>query len=390
MSYSFRTTCVTGNPQYKPRDNTGCITVPIYQSATFAHPSLGVSTGFDYSRLENPTREYAEQVVASLDHAKYGFAFSSGMAAVTALFDAFDAGTTVISSDDLYGGSIRLFNTIEKSRNITLTYTDTSNLANVKKSFETAEKNGERVTAVYIETPSNPTMLITDIKKTAELAHEHHALLVVDNTFLTPYFQQPLSLGADIVVQSGTKFLCGHNDTLAGFLTTNNDELAERISFVVKTTGSGLAPFDSYLAVRGIKTLAVRMEAQQKTAQEIISWLSICPGVTKVLYPGIKDNSGYEINKSQATGFGSMMSFYVDTPERAEKILRSVKLIRFAESLGGVESLITYPLTQTHADVPEEDRKRKGITNTLLRLSVGLEDAQDLIADLAQAMNGSE
>ncbi|HAH63075.1 MAG TPA: cystathionine gamma-synthase [Treponema sp.] len=387
MNYSIRTTCVAGNPEYKPRDNTGCISIPVYQSATFAHPSLGESTGYDYSRLENPTREYAEQAVAALDHVKYGFAFSSGMAAVTSVFDTFENGSSIISSDDLYGGSIRLFDSIEKRNGITLKYTDTSDIGNVEKALDDESRSGHHAAAVYIETPSNPTMLITDIRKTAELAHRHNAILIVDNTFLTPYFQQPFALGADIVIQSGTKFLCGHNDTLAGFITTDDDKLAEKIAFVSKTTGANLSPFDSFLAVRGIKTLAVRMEAQQKNAQEIVSWLSIHPDIKKVLYPGLTNHPGYEVNKSQATGSGSMMSFYVDTVERAERVLGRVKLIRFAESLGGVDSLITYPMTQTHADVPEEDRLRKGIDGKLLRLSVGIEDSHDLIADLAQALN---
>jgi cystathionine gamma-synthase len=386
MNYTIRTTCVTGNPEYKPRDNTGCISIPIYQSATFAHPSLGQSTGYDYSRLQNPTREYVEQIVAALDHVKYGFAFSSGMAAITALFDIFDTNTYIISSDDLYGGSIRLFNSIEKRNGITLRYTNTSDLNTIEQGLNDIKNKDHHTTAVYIETPSNPTMLITDIRKTAELAHSYGALLIVDNTFLTPYFQQPLSLGADLVIQSGTKFLCGHNDTLAGFITTNRNDLAEKISFVIKTTGAGLSPFDSFLTARGIKTLAVRMEAQQKNAQEIAFWLTNHPNITKVLYPGLKDCPGYKLNKSQSTGNGSMMSFYVDTAERAAKVLSNVHLIRFAESLGGVDSLITYPLTQTHADVPEVDRLRKGITDKLLRLSVGLEDSKDLIADLAQAL----
>ena len=380
MSYSIKTRCIKGNPACRTHDSTGSVSVPIYQSATFAHPGLGQSTGFDYSRLQNPTREFAENLVASLDNASHGFAFSSGMAAVTALFDTFERGDHIAASDDLYGGSIRLFDNIEKRNGISVSYCDTSDNKNIEKLMTVQTK------AVYIETPSNPTMIITDIRKAAETAHRHGALLIVDNTFLSPYFQQPLSLGADAVIQSGTKFLCGHNDTLAGFITTNNDALAEKIAFVLKTTGAGLAPFDSWLAIRGIKTLAVRMEAQQKTALQLALWLREQKKVTKVLYPGLKEHPGYEIQKSQTTGNGSMMSFYVDSAETAKQVLANVRLIRFAESLGGTESLITYPMTQTHADVPEADRIRKGITDTLLRLSVGLEDAADLTADLAQAL----
>lgn len=385
--YSIKTLCVTGNPLYKPRDNTGCIMPPIYQSATFAHPALGKSTGFDYSRTQNPTREYVENLVASLDDAKYGFAFSTGMAAIATLFATLPESATVIASDDLYGGSIRLFNTVEKRNSIKVRYTDTSDLQNIKVQFEQAEKEGEKVYALFIETPSNPTMAVTDIKGCAELAHENGAFLFADNTFLSPYFQKPLSLGADLVLQSGTKYLSGHNDTLAGFITTSNEQFAKDLAFTTKTLGANLSPFDSYLIVRGIKTLALRMEASQANALKIAGFLKTQKNVVKVLYPGLAECEGYELNKKQASGSGAMMSFYVDGEERAGKVLEKLRLIHFAESLGGVDTLITYPLTQTHCDVPESDRERKGINGKLLRLSVGIEDADDLIADLEQALN---
>ena len=364
------TLCVTGKPEYEACDNTGAIALPIYQSATFAHPELGVSTGYDYSRLKNPTRDYLEKLIATLDNAEFGFAFNCGLAAITALFDAIilseknDEKIHVICSDDLYGGTERFLNTIGQKLGFDTTFLDTSNLENVKAARR------ENTKIIFIETPGNPLMKVTDIKKTAEFAHSIGAILIVDNTFLTPYFQQPLLLGADVAVQSGTKFLCGHNDTLAGFVTTNDKHLAENLEIITKTTGSALPPFDSFLAVRGIKTLAVRMEKHAENAKKIVSFLEGHPKVTKVLF----------------SGKGSMISFYVDSVATVAKVLKSVKVIHFAESLGGVDSLITYPTTQTHVDVPEEERNARGITDKLLRLSVGIENADDLIADLKQSM----
>ena len=369
-AYCIDTLCVTGKPGYSSCDSSGAIAIPIYQSATFAHPELGVSTGYDYSRLKNPSRDYLEKLVATLDHAEFGFAFNCGLAAITALFDALilpeEKGSRlhVICSDDLYGGTERFLNTIGSKLGFDTTYVDTTNLETVRA----ARRENTRV--IFIETPGNPLMKVTDIKKTADFAHEIGAILVVDNTFLTPYLQQPLSSGADVVVQSGTKFLCGHNDTLAGFVTTNDRDLAERLEIITKTTGSALAPFDCFLAVRGIKTLAVRMEKHCENAKKIVGALEKHPRVKKVLY----------------AGQGSMISFYVDSRETVERVLKSVKVIHFAESLGGVDSLITYPATQTHVDVPEEERNARGISDTLLRLSVGIENAADLIADLASAL----
>ena len=368
--YKIDTLCVTGKPDYKKCDSTGSIALPIYQSATFAHPELGKSTGFDYSRLKNPTREHLEKLVAELDHAKYGFAYNCGLAAITAVFDAIilnekkDAALHVICSEDLYGGTERFLNTIGQRLGFETTFTDTSCFRNIEKASRPDTK------VIFIETPGNPLMKVTDIKKTAEFAHKIGAFLVVDNTFLTPYLQQPILLGADVVVQSGTKFLCGHNDTLAGFVTTNNKKLAENLEIITKTTGAALGPFDSYLAVRGIKTLTVRMDKHCQNAKKIVSALKKIPKVQKILY----------------AGKGSMISFYVDCKKTVEKVLKNVKIIHFAESLGGVDSLITYPATQTHVDVPEEERNRRGITDTLLRLSVGIENADDLIADLTEAL----
>lgn len=380
------TICVRGRIDYEACDKTGAIALPIYQSATFAHPALGQSTGYDYSRLKNPTRDYLEKLVASLDHAEFGFAYNCGLAAITALFDAIILNEKegerihVVCSDDLYGGTERFLNTIGKKLGFDTTYTDTTELENVRR----ASKQNTKI--IFIETPGNPLMKITDIKKTAEYAHSIGAILIVDNTFLTPYLQQPILLGADVVVQSGTKFLCGHNDTLAGFVTTNEKNLAEKLEIITKTTGSALPPFDSYMIVRGIKTLSVRLDRQCENALKIVEALKENPRVKGILFPGLPESKGYEISKTQATGFGSMISFYVDSPETVARILKNVKIIHFAESLGGIDTLITYPATQTHVDVPEEERNKRGITDTLLRLSVGIENADDLIEDLSQAL----
>ncbi len=373
------TKCLYGNNEQSSHDNTGAISFPIYQSATFAHPGIDASTGFDYSRLQNPTREHLENIVCSLENGVDAFAFSSGMAAITALMDIFEPGDHIISGNDLYGGSIRLFNNILRKNHIEFDYVDTS-VSDVTSYIKANTK------AIYIETPTNPMMGITDIRKVSDIAKKHNLLLIVDNTFLSPYFQNPLDLGADVVIHSGTKFLGGHNDTLAGFIVVNSDELSEKLRFIIKTIGSGLAPFDSWLILRGIKTLSIRMEKSQENAIKICDWLINHKKIKKVYYPGLISHPGYDINKAQARGFGSMISFELDSKDTAIKILNSVKLIHFAESLGGVETLITYPTTQTHADVPADIREKNGITDRLLRLSVGIENVDDLINDLEEAL----
>ncbi len=373
------TKCVHGDGSRSSCDKSGAISFPIYQTATYAHPEAGVSTGYDYSRLQNPTKERLEQVMACLEGGVDAIAFSSGMAAISALFELFSPGDEIIADSDLYGGSTRLFNSVCAKNGIMFARIDCSR-ADIAKHITPKTK------AVYIETPTNPMMNVTDIAAAAEIAHNAGALLIVDNTFLSPYFQNPLALGADIVVHSGTKFLGGHNDTLAGFLVTNNSEIAEKLRYIIKTVGSGLAPFDSWLVLRGIKTLPLRMEKSQQNALKIVEYLLNCRRVKKVYYTGIAGSRGYEIMKRQARGFGSMITFEAESKALALHILKSVKLIQFAESLGGVETLITYPVTQTHADVPEADRLKNGITDSVLRLSVGIEDAGDLIADLSQAI----
>ncbi|EDO57019.1 Cys/Met metabolism PLP-dependent enzyme [Clostridium sp. L2-50] len=380
MDTGIATKCIYGNHKKFEGDRTGAISFPIYQTATYAHPAVGQSTGYDYSRLQNPTREQLEKIVASLEGGLDALAFSSGMAAITTLMEIFKPGDHIISEADLYGGSIRLFDHINQKNGI-----EFSRINFAEEDPENYIK--ENTKAIYIETPTNPMMNVIDIRKTAELAKKHNLLLIVDNTFLSPYFQRPFELGADIILHSGTKFLSGHNDTLAGFIVVNTPELSEKLRYIIKTTGAGLAPFDSWLVLRGIKTLPIRMEKAQENAQAIVEFLLQEKKVKNVYYPGIPGTNNYEVCKSQASGFGSMLTFEVESKELALHILESLKLIPFAESLGGVETLITYPTTQTHADVPEEIRIKNGITDSVLRLSAGIEDKKDLIADLKQAID---
>lgn len=358
----INTLCVHG--ERDNNNNTGAITVPIYQSATFAHPGVGESTGYDYSRLQNPTREALEKTLALLEGGTDAMAFSSGMAAMAVLCELFSPGDHIIATSDLYGGSVRLLNHVVKKNGIDVDYLDTGDLACLKRHILPNTK------AVFVETPSNPMMQLTDIAAVADVCKERGILLIVDNTFLTPVYQRPLELGADIILHSGTKYLGGHNDTLAGFLVTGNTKLSEELRFLYKTVGACLAPWDSFLILRGIKTLAIRMERITQNAGHIVKWLSSHKRVKKVYY----------------AGQGGMISFELESAETARRILSGVKTILYAESLGGVESLITYPILQTHADVPEDVREALGINDRLLRLSVGIEDVNDLIADLEAAM----
>ena len=383
MGRGINTRCLHLEETEGKTDNYGALSYPIYQTATYAHAGVGKSTGYDYSRLQNPTREQLEKVVASLEGGIDAFALSSGMAAITLLMEIFKPGDHIIAEADLYGGSVRLFDNVSKKNGYEFTYLNCS-----RDDIEGAIK--ENTKAVYIETPTNPMMNVSDISKIAEIAKRHGLYLIVDNTFLSPYFQNPLKLGADIVIHSGTKFLGGHNDTLAGFIVTNNEEVQEKLRFIIKTTGAGLAPFDCWLILRGIKTLGIRMERSQENAIKIANWLKEQPVVKHVYYPGLQEHPGYEIMKKQARGFGAMLTFDVDTEAHALQILESVRMIKFAESLGGVETLITYPTTQAHADVPEEVRLKNGITPCTLRVSVGIEDIEDLLAELAEVFKGLE
>jgi cystathionine beta-lyase/cystathionine gamma-synthase len=372
----FHTLCVHGcDHKY---DRTGAVSVPIFQSATFAHPGVGKSTGYDYSRSQNPTREYLEHTVAALEGGTDSIAFASGMAAATAMMELFAPGDHLIIADDLYGGTHRLFANFSKKNGVAFTSVNTPD--EIKAAVTPATK------AIFIETPTNPMMQVIDIAAVSRIAAEHGLLLIVDNTFLTPYFQKPFALGADIVLHSGTKYLGGHNDTLAGFLVAKNADISEKLRFIAKTTGGCLSPFDSFLITRGIKTLAVRMDRQQESSGLIARWLTGQTAVTAVRYPGLRTHPDYEISQRQTTGFGAMLSFSVKDEATAIRLLERVRVIQYAESLGGVESLITYPMLQTHADIPEAERLKKGIDSRLLRLSVGLESAEDLIGDLSQAL----
>ena len=375
MSNGLNTSCLHLETDDEAAIHYGAISYPIYQTATYVHPGVGRSTGYDYSRLQNPTRERLEKVIAGLEGGIDAFALSSGMAAITLLMEIFSPGDHIIVEADLYGGSIRLFDNVSVKNGIELTYLNAS-------SDDIAAHIKPETKAIYIETPTNPMMNVSDIRAIAKIAKEKGLLLIVDNTFLSPYFQNPLNLGADVVIHSGTKFIGGHNDTLAGFIVTNRVDIQEKLRFLIKTTGAGLAPFDSWLILRGVKTLGLRMERAQDNALKIARRLQEENIVTKVYYPGLEDHPGHELIKSQARGFGSMITFDVDSKEHALKILEKVKIIKFAESLGGVETLITYPTTQTHADVPEEVRLRNGITDRTLRLSVGIEDIEDLLREL--------
>ena len=361
---------------------TGAVTVPIYQTATFRHPGLGQSTGYDYSRSGNPTREALEAGIAKLDGAARGFAYSSGMAAIANLLLLFRSGDHLIVTEDLYGGTCRLFDKIFTQYGLSFSYVDTSDIIAVSAAILPATK------AIFVETLTNPLLKFADLPAIAALCKEGGLLLIADNTFLTPYLLRPLDLGADIAVYSATKYLAGHNDTVAGLVTVKDPALAEQVYFHQNSVGAVLGPQDSWLTTRGIKTLAIRLDRQQQNAQRIAEWLAAHPRITKVYYPGLEDHPDHNLMKRDARGFSAMIAFEVDKHELVEQILLKTKLISFAESLGGVESLITFPEVQTHADIPPELRAKLGINNLLLRLSVGIEDCDDLIEDLRQALEG--
>jgi len=354
--------------------DTGAVSVPIYQSATFAHPAPGKSTGYDYARMGNPTRQALEEALAALDGCESAFAFSSGMAAIMAVMLLFETGDHLIFGEDLYGGTYRLMDWVLSKFGLTVSYVDTTNLAAVASAVT------PKTRAVLLETPSNPNLKITDIAAVAALCRKKRILTVVDNTLMTPYLQRPLSLGADLVVYSATKYLGGHNDLLAGAVLTANPRLADELTVIQQASGPVLAPHDAWLLLRGLKTLAVRMDRQQENAQYLAEWLQKHRAVEYVLYPGL-----HELHP-QADGPGAMLSFTLRDGELAKHLMSGLEIITFAESLGGVESLITYPYLQTHADLPEETKKRLGIHERLLRLSVGIEHCEDLQADLERAL----
>lgn len=374
----FTTACIHGSG---PNDATGAVSPALYLTSTFAHPGLGKSTGWAYTRESNPTHARLEKVLSTLESGVDALCFSSGMAAIDAVMRLFKSGDHIVTGFDLYGGSFRLFENTYEPYGLTFTAVHTSDLTAVEKAIQPNTK------AIYLETPTNPTMEITDLKALSDLAHQHDLLVIVDNTFLSPYFQRPLTLGADIVLHSATKYLSGHNDLLAGCVISRQQAVADRLRAIYKTTGAMLGVFDSWLLLRSLKTLPVRMKQHQENALYLAQWLEKQPIVEKVLYPGLPGHPGYDIQKKQASGFGGMISFYVKKEAYVKTILESIQLIQFAESLGGTESLLTYPITQTHADLTPEEAEEKGITHTLLRFSVGLEDKEDLLDDLTQAFS---
>jgi cystathionine gamma-synthase len=362
-------------------DASGAVSTPIYQSATYAHPAYGESTGYCYDRCGNPTRLVLEETIAALEGGRKAFAVTSGMTAISAVVKLFGSGDHLLVCSDLYGGTYRLFHTVYERYGLEFTYVDPTDMDAVREAWRPNTK------ALFIETPSNPMMKVADIQALADYAHERGALLVADNTFLTAYYQRPFDFGADVVVYSGTKYLCGHNDVLSGFVVVKDQALIEPIYNAILTEGGVLPPFDSWLMIRSLKTLGMRMRVQSANAAEVARFLKSHPAVTAVHYVGDPDHPQYALSCAQTSGFGAMISFSVADKDAVPRILESVKLVRYAESLGGVESLITFPLVQTHGAMPTEMREELGIDEHLLRLSVGAEDVQDIIADLDQALS---
>jgi len=364
---------------------TGAVSFPIYQATAFRHPKLGQSTGFDYARTKSPTRSVLETAVAELEGGDAAFALSSGMAALQTVFALFSQGDHLIVSLDLYGGTYRLIERIMSRFGVTATYVDTNDIAALQEAYRPGSTK-----ALLIETPTNPLMMVTDITAASEWAKSNSLLTIVDNTLLTPYLQRPIELGADIVVHSATKYLGGHNDVLAGLIVTKGKELSEQMFMLYNAIGAVLGPQDSWLLMRGMKTLALRMERHEYNATRIAEWLLTHPLITDVYYPALESSPGHAVQKKQSRGNTGIFSFKVNDARLVEPILRHLKLIAFAESLGGVESLLTYPSVQTHADIPIEIREKVGVDDRLLRFSVGIEHVEDLIADLSQAFDAAK
>ncbi|HDU0660044.1 TPA: cystathionine gamma-synthase [Enterococcus faecium] len=360
---------------------TGAVSVPIYQTSTYRQDGVGQPKQYEYSRSGNPTRFALEELIADLEGGVRGFAFSSGLSGIHAVFSLFQAGDHILLGDDVYGGTFRLFDKVLTKNGLEYTIIDTSNLDKIEQSIKPNTK------ALYLETPSNPLLKITDLEKSATLAHQHGLIVIADNTFATPYFQRPLDLGSDIVVHSGTKYLGGHSDVVAGLVTSNHKDLADQIGFYQNAIGAVLGPQDSWLPQRGIKTLSVRMEEHQKNAFVVADFLFSHPAVEKVYYPGLPDHELHGVAKQQMSGFSGMISFTLKNEESAIPFVESLQLFTLAESLGGVESLVEIPSVMTHASIPKEKREEAGIKDGLIRLSVGIEYGQDLINDLAQAFD---
>jgi cystathionine beta-lyase/cystathionine gamma-synthase len=376
----FSTDCIHAGQQ--PEEQTGAVTIPIFQTSTYVQPELGRHKGYEYARTQNPTRSATEANLAALEKGRHGHCFASGMSATDTVFRLLKSGDHVVAGENMYGGSYRLFSRVLTKFGLEFTYVDTSNVDNVRSAIKPNTK------LVFLETPTNPMMTVTDLAACADVAHKAGALVVVDNTFCSPYLQRPIELGADIVVHSTTKFLNGHSDSVGGVVVSNSDAIAEQIGFLQNAVGAILSPFDSWLVLRGTKTLAVRMKQHESNGNAMASYLANHAKVKKIYYPGLPDHPQHELAKRQMRGFGSMISFELGSYENAKKFLDRVRLCSLAESLGGVETLISHPETMTHASVPLETRTRLGITPGLVRISVGIEDVEDLIADLENAFDG--
>lgn len=365
----------------EPDPTTGAVSVPIYQTSTYAQEGIGRHKGYEYARTQNPTRSALERNIAALESAKYGFAFASGMSAIDATLKLVKAGDHVILGDNTYGGTFRLFNRVLSEYGVEFSLADTTDISELESAFKPNTK------MVFVETPTNPIMSVTDLSAVAELSRSRGALSVCDNTFMSPYFQRPIEHGIDIVVHSTTKYLNGHSDSVGGFVALNDDKAAEWIGFIQNSVGAILSPFDSFLVLRGTKTLAVRMDAHDRNGRAVAAFLAEHPRIEKVYYPGLASHPQHELAKRQQTGFGGMVAFDTGSIENAGRVLENVKICTLGESLGGVESLISHPATMTHAAVPAETRAKLGITDGLVRVSVGIEDVDDIIADLDAALS---
>lgn len=371
-------------------ERTGAVNVPIYQTSTYKQDGLGENRGWEYSRTGNPTRAALEKLVADLEGGEYGLAFASGLSAINTVLSLFKEGDRLIVSDNIYGGTFRILDNVFKNFGITYTIVNTSDLDEIEKVLKEDAAGANEIKAVYIESPANPLLTVTDIEEVSELAKIYNKKVIVDNTFLTPYLQRPLSLGADIVIHSGTKYLGGHSDTVSGFVVVNDKEIADRLYYLQNAIGGVLGPWDSYLMIRGIKTLGVRMDRHVQNAEKVAEWLVSSGYVDKVYYPGLKSDPGYEVQKKQADGPGAMISFTLKKEYDYRRFFKSLKLVTLAESLGGVESLVCHPASMTHAAIPKDIRETVGITDELIRLSVGIEDVDDIIADIEQAIKESK
>lgn len=364
----------------EPDTATGAVSVPIYQTSTYAQDGLGVHKGYEYARTQNPTRSALETNIAALEGAKFGYAFASGMSATDAVLKLVKAGDHVILGDNTYGGTYRLFSKVLSNYGIEFDLVDTTEISALEQAFKPNTK------MVFVETPTNPVMSVTDLQAVSEISHAHGAKVVCDNTFMSPYFQRPIEFGVDIVVHSTTKYLNGHSDSVGGFVALNNEEDANWIQFIQNSVGAILSPFDSFLVLRGTKTLAVRMQAHDKNGRQVAAFLEEHPKIQKVYYPGLASHPQHELAKRQQSGFGGMVAFETGSLDNAKQVLESVKVCTLGESLGGVESLISHPATMTHASVPAEKRASLGITDGLVRISVGIEDIEDILEDLDQAL----